>query len=69
MTGDRKYIIKSASKQETTFLTNIGNKYVRHHALNPLSLIVRIVGMFSVKFGDRKRDRFIVMLNVDQSGM
>ena len=54
-THDKKFLIKSVNKEEKEFFINILPKYHLHLKKNPKSLMAKIVGIYSIKIGNKDK--------------
>ena len=50
MSPDRKYILKSVKQQEFDFFREIMESYYHYMTVNPDSLIIRFLGLYSIRF-------------------
>ena len=63
--ADGKYMIKTQTKEECTFLRRILPHYYRHVIQNPATMLTRFYGMHRVKMHHiRRKMRFVVMGSV-----
>jgi hypothetical protein len=54
-TWDKRYLIKEIKKEEKDFFLNILSKYHLHLKKNPKSLMAKIVGIYSIKIGQKDK--------------
>lgn len=54
-THDKKYLIKEVKKEEKDFFLHILPKYHLHLKKNPKSLMAKIVGVYSIRIGDKDK--------------
>jgi hypothetical protein len=54
-THDKKFLIKEIKKEEKEFFMNILSKYHLHLKKNPKSLMAKIVGIYSIKIGNKDK--------------
>lgn len=66
-TPDRRFILKSVCKAETTLMIHVLESYFNHITANANTLLTRFFGLYTMKVSGRKF-RFIVMNNVFEGG-
>ena len=60
---DRKFIIKTMTKDELNLYLKLLPKFARHYLANPSSLIARIFGVFTVNMCSAGKVHFMLMEN------
>ena len=58
---DKRFIIKTMTSEELTLFKKIHERLANHHKRNPLSLLAKIVGVFTVK-SKRTHDVHIMLM-------
>ena len=61
---DRKYVVKTVKKSEMPTLLGMLDKYVESQKANPVSLLPRFFGLYSIAFPNQPPLRIVVMANV-----
>ncbi|XP_056394913.1 phosphatidylinositol 4-phosphate 5-kinase-like protein 1 isoform X2 [Hyla sarda] len=64
LTNDKRLFLKTQSKREVHFLLQILRKYVQHFQSYPHSLLVKILGAYSITRTQEKKKYFIIMQSV-----
>lgn len=66
MTHDKRFMIKTMTKDELKVMLDILPSYIKHHQDNPTSLIAKIFGVFTVKVQGVEEVHFALMENTVQ---
>ncbi|KAG8447967.1 hypothetical protein GDO86_015173 [Hymenochirus boettgeri] len=64
LTNDKRFFLKTQNKREAHFMVKILRKYIQHFQLYPHSLLVKILGVYSIVRAQQKKQYFIIMQSV-----
>ncbi|XP_053551599.1 LOW QUALITY PROTEIN: phosphatidylinositol 4-phosphate 5-kinase-like protein 1 [Bombina bombina] len=64
LTNDKRFFLKTQSKREAHFMLEILQKYMQHFQAYPHSLLVKILGVYSITRAQEKKKYFIIMQSV-----
>lgn len=64
-TFDKRFLIKEVKKEEKDFFMDILAKYHLHLKRNRRSLMAKIIGIYSIKIGDKDKVYQILMESLD----
>ena len=64
-THDKRFLIKEVKKEEKDFFMSILPKYHLHLKKNPKSLMAKIIGIYSIRIGNKDKVYQILMESVD----
>lgn len=64
-THDKRYLIKEVKKEEKDFFMSILPKYHMHLKKNPKSILAKIVGIYSIRIGNKDKVYQILMESLD----
>ena len=64
-THDKRYLIKEVKKEEKDFFMSILPKYHHHLKKNPKSLMAKIVGIYSIRIGNKDKVYQVLMESLD----
>ncbi|KAE8583189.1 hypothetical protein XENTR_v10020457 [Xenopus tropicalis] len=64
LTNDKRFFLKTQTKREAHFMLQILRRYIEHFQLYPHSLLVKILGVYSITYAQNKKKYFIIMQSV-----
>jgi hypothetical protein len=64
-THDKRFLIKEVKKEEKDFFMSILPKYHMHLKKNPKSILAKIVGIYSIRIGNKDKVYQILMESLD----
>nr|XP_033817615.1 phosphatidylinositol 4-phosphate 5-kinase-like protein 1 isoform X2 [Geotrypetes seraphini] len=64
LTNDKRFFLKTQSKKEILFLLRNLKKYIQHLEMYPHSLLVKFLGVHSVRLPEERKKYFIIMQSV-----
>ncbi|XP_030062218.1 phosphatidylinositol 4-phosphate 5-kinase-like protein 1 [Microcaecilia unicolor] len=64
LTNDKRFFLKTQSKKEINFLLQNLKKYIQHLKMYPHSLLVKFLGVHSIRLPQERKKYFIIMQSV-----
>ena len=64
-THDKRFLIKEIKKEEKDFFMSLLPKYHHHLKQHPNSLLAKIVGVYSIRIGDKDKVYHVLMESLD----